>query len=97
VASLLSCGDTSPRGFRVGHGEGQCKGNRRGVRYEGQAGREAGREKQKAGPRFDPASAPLGARASRRIERGGRLAPIFFGMAEVMPFYKRGWLWGSLI
>jgi hypothetical protein len=51
------------------------------------------RKRRGLGPRFDPASAPLGAGASRRIEQGRRFAPTdFFGTTEVVPCYKSGWL-----
>lgn len=63
----LSVGDRARLSLSLGWFGGQCKGNRRGGRYEGHAG-----------ARFDPTSAPLGARASRRIEQGKRFAPTFF-------------------
>jgi hypothetical protein len=57
------------------------------------SGKLEGRSRKRRGPRFDPASAPLGAGASRRIERGRRCAPtVFRHDRKVVPCYKSGWL-----
>jgi hypothetical protein len=90
------CGDTSPRGFRIALGEEQCKGNRRGERYEGHDEREAGRGKQEAAGAGAPVRscecASRGARIAQDRTRKALRADVFSARLKSCPFTKAaGW------